>query len=75
MTNRAERIVACAMAENLSKHPEKFLATALRAIVLDFPEFRTAASPNDWEKGYHCVLDTLWDIATEIEFVHEGKSI
>ena len=35
----------------------------IRAIVKDFPPFRTAAKPNEWEQGYHCVIDTLWHIA------------
>lgn len=48
---------------------EHLIAAVLREIVRDFPEFRTAAKPNDWELGYHCALDTLCDIADEMDAV------
>jgi len=47
----------------------------IRAIVKDFPAFRTAEKPNEWEKGYHCVIDTLWQIATEFDLLDKKNDI
>lgn len=52
---------------------EHMYAAMLRAVVQDFPQFRTAAKPNDWEKGYHTVLETLWDIANELDDLADEK--
>ncbi len=46
---------------------KRLYAQLLRATAKDFPQFRTAANPNEWEQGYHQVLDTLHDIAYEFE--------
>lgn len=43
----------------------------IRAVVKDFPAFRTASTPNEWEKGYHCVIETLWQIATEFDLLEK----
>ena len=63
------------------KHKEKdnhytikrLYAEMLRATAKDFPQFRTAATPNQWEQGYHQVLDTLHDIAYEFEQLDQHK--
>jgi hypothetical protein len=61
MKERAERILKeC----NNDKH---VVAHIIRTVARDFPPFRTAEKPNEWEKGYHTVLETLHDIANEIE--------
>ncbi len=46
---------------------KRLYAEVLRATAKDFPQFRTAATPNEWEKGYHTVIETLHDIAHEFE--------
>lgn len=46
----------------------------IRAIVKDFPAFRTAEKPNEWEKGYHCVIETLWQIATEFDLLEREQN-
>jgi hypothetical protein len=64
MTERAKRIVSNIDGNQSLNH---IISNTLRAVAKDFPEFRTAEKPNDWEKGYHCVIETLHDIAYEIE--------
>ena len=59
-----------------SDHYDGTHAGLIRSIVKDFPAFRTAEKPNEWERGYHCVIDTLWHIANEfagLEQQHESK--
>ena len=46
----------------------------IRAIVKDFPPFRTASKPNEWEQGYHCVIDTLWHIANEFDQLEKQEN-
>lgn len=53
---------------------EHLYASLLRAVVKDFPPFRTAEKPNEWEKGYHTVLETLLDIAFELETLGSEKN-
>lgn len=61
MKYRAERILKeC----NIEKH---VVVHIIRTVANDFPPFRTAEKPNEWERGYHTVLSTLHDIVDEIE--------
>jgi len=46
---------------------QELIAAILRETTKDFPSFRTAAKPNEWEQGYHCVLETMNDIAREMD--------
>ena len=46
---------------------QELIAAVLRETARDFPKFRTAATPNEWERGYHTVIETLHDIANEMD--------
>ena len=48
---------------------KKTVSNFIRSLADDFPAFRTAAKPNEWEKGYHCVIETLHDIANQIDLL------
>lgn len=63
---RAERIMK-AFHDNIhDKRLEDAISQFIRCLANDFPQFRTAERPNEWEKGYHTVIETLHDIANEI---------
>lgn len=66
MTDRAHRILQEINPSSYTS-TEHLIAAVLRETARDFPAFRTAAKPNEWERGYHCVLDTLHDIADEMD--------
>ena len=66
MTDRAHRILNEINPSSYT-NTEQLIAAALREVARDFPAFRTAAKSNDWERGYHCVIDTLHDIADEMD--------
>jgi hypothetical protein len=46
---------------------QELIAAILLETANDFPKFRTAAKPNEWEQGYHCVLETMHDISNEMK--------
>ena len=46
---------------------QELIAAVLRETVRDFPQFRTAETPNEWEKGYHTMIRTIHDIANEMD--------
>ena len=64
-----ERVERISSKINLKSYETKqeLIAAILRETAKDFPAFRTAAKPNDWEQGYHCVLETIGDIAREMD--------
>lgn len=62
MTERAKRII-----KQCNVNDVHLIASIIRTVADDFPPFRTAEKPNEWEKGYHTVLNTLYDIAGEID--------
>lgn len=68
MTDRAHRILHEINPSSYTS-TEHLIAAVLRETARDFPAFRTAAKPNEWERGYHCVLDTLHDIANEMDAI------
>lgn len=63
---RARRIVEQINPQSYTT-TEHLIAAVLRETARDFPAFRTAEQPNDWEKGYHTVIATLHDIANEMD--------
>jgi hypothetical protein len=67
MTERAQRIMSAYDDKWVHLDKKYVVAHVIRAVARDFPQFRTAEKPNDWEKGYHTVIETLHDIANEIE--------
>jgi len=64
-----ERVERISQQINTSSYctKQELIAAILRETARDFPAFRTAAKPNEWERGYHCVLTTLNDIANEMD--------
>lgn len=67
MSERAERILKAYDDKWVHIDKKHVVAHIIRTVANDFPPFRTAEKPNEWEKGYHTVLSTLHDIADEIE--------
>jgi hypothetical protein len=70
--DRAERIHAAIMAAKSKRMigwatDANMYADVIRMVANDFPPFRTAEKPNEWENGYHCVLETLHEIADELD--------
>lgn len=73
MTNdRAERLYKLC-SEHTNESPET-IAKLYQILIEDFPKFRTAEKPNEWEKGYHCVLDTIHTIALELHCLSDKSS-
>jgi len=67
MTQRAQRIMNAYDEKWVHLDKKYVVAHILRTVANDFPQFRTAEKPNQWERGYHSVLDTLHKIADEID--------
>ncbi len=66
---RARRIYNTFKDKEYNNHytVKRLYAEVLRATAKDFPKFNTAERPNDWENGYHTVINTLHEIAHEFE--------